>query len=111
MFAPIETTLGALLLHVSTSTLFFNNGSVLGQSGLLRGLLTRSDVGSALIFGGMALSTLPWPYVSLDIQPTYPSFNLKSPDFLRVLGLGVLTAWGTKVRLSSPDSLKETRLG
>ena len=99
MFTPVETSLGAFLLHLSTSTLFFNNGTILGQSGLLRRLLTKPDLGTLLIFSGMAASFVPLQIWAPEILPVYPSITLDKSRVLGLVGIGILTGWGTKVSL------------
>jgi hypothetical protein len=101
MFTPFETTAGALLLHLATSTLLFDAGAILGASGLLRRVIhdpkhevTQSP--TIWFFGGMAtavgLTALSMP----RMIPDYPVFKLDGLSILRTIGTGFLTGWGTK---------------
>jgi uncharacterized protein len=97
MFTPLETIFGALLLHQSTSVLLFNNGAILGASGLLRNFLNERALHSTLFLSGVGLSFVPirawWP----DLLPQYPVFDLGWKAVLFALGTGFATGWGTKV--------------
>jgi hypothetical protein len=98
MFTPIETTIGALLLHLATTTLLFDDGIILGVSGLLRQLFNdpkHAASSPALWFVvGTAIATSLVLAVAPEIIPAYPD---PDANFLKVVGSGLLTGWGTKV--------------
>jgi hypothetical protein len=45
MFTPVQTFLGAVLLHLSSTSLLRDTGRVLGISGILDGALRNTNVG------------------------------------------------------------------
>ena len=96
MFTPVETSVGAFLLHQATSVLLFNNGSVLGVSGLLRELL-NAPLKYILFFIGMALSFLPLKVFLPELLPTYDPSPSGWQAALGTFGVAALTGWGTKV--------------
>lgn len=65
MFTPIETTLGALLLHLSTSTLLLSNSETLGASSLLTSNPT-------VLAGLLASAPLSLYLLPPTLIPTYP---------------------------------------
>lgn len=102
MFTPIETSIGALLLHQATSVLLFNNGSVLGASGLLRRLLNSPSRATLSFFAGMALSFLPLKLLLPELIPEYPPIPSTWQTALATVGVGALIGWGTKVSTEIP---------
>jgi hypothetical protein len=58
MFTPLETTIGAVLLHQATSILLHNNGTILGASEYMRRLVSKPTTGVAAFFAGM-IASLP----------------------------------------------------
>jgi hypothetical protein len=97
MFTFVETAVGALLLHQATTALLFNNGSILGISGLLRQLLNTRSLVAVLFFVGMALSYVVLNSVAPEVLPDYPTVQWNQRSVLITLGTGVLVGWGTKV--------------
>jgi uncharacterized protein len=98
MFTPIETSLGAILLHQATSLLLYNNGSILGASGLLRTLLTAPSKPTIAFFAGMAASSIPLMLWVPEILTSYPPAPVTPLQALCTVGCGLLVGWGTKVR-------------
>jgi hypothetical protein len=97
MFTPIETSIGAFMLHQATATLLFDNGTILGVSGFLRRLFETGSSTPFLFFTGMALSYASMLQFAPSILPTYPIFRLTRNEMLSALGTGMLMGWGTKV--------------
>ena len=97
MFTPVETSIGAFLLHQATSVLLFNNGSVLGASGLLRQLLNAPLKSTLFFFIGMALSFLPLKAFLHELLPTYDPSPSGWQAALGTFSVATLTGWGTKV--------------
>ncbi|KAF2808892.1 YeeE/YedE family integral membrane protein-like protein [Mytilinidion resinicola] len=95
MFTPIESSVGAILIWQSTSILLYNNGSVLGLSGLLRRLFDGPTLSTALFFVGMVLSFLPLRIVLPELLQ-YPEITWDSMTVLTTIAAGLLTGWGTK---------------
>src|SRR5690242_10816611 len=97
MFTPIETSIGAFLLHQATSVLLFQNGSILGASGFIRRMLSSPTKGTASFFTGMAVSLLPMKLLLPEVLPTYPPVPSTWQAVLATIGFGVIVGWGTKV--------------
>jgi hypothetical protein len=102
MFTPIETALGAVLLHLATTTLLFDTGAILGASGLLRRLLQNpkhelANTPTMWFFAGMAAAVGLIALSTPEILPEYPAFDFDALSILRTALAGVLTGWGTKV--------------
>jgi uncharacterized membrane protein YedE/YeeE len=84
-FTPITTTLGALLLHLSSTTLLTTTSQILGCSGLLSSLPSPSASTTPTLLGLFASALIP-------IYPTaYPPAALRT-----VLTAGALVGFGTK---------------
>jgi hypothetical protein len=100
MFTPVETSVGAFLLHEATSVLLFQNGNVLGASGFLRQLFssTGPTIGNLSFFAGMAASLLPLKLFLPELLTDYPSAPNTLQAALVTVGIGALVGWGTKVR-------------
>jgi hypothetical protein len=98
MFTPVETGIGAFLLHEATSVLLFQNGNVLGASGFLRQLFSGPTKETLSFFAGMALSILPLKMFVPELVIQYPSVPTTLQAALVTLGIGALVGWGTKVR-------------
>ncbi|KAJ4994321.1 hypothetical protein SVAN01_00150 [Stagonosporopsis vannaccii] len=97
MFTPIETSIGAVLLHQATSNLLYQNGNILGLSGLLRRIITAPTVEILAFFAGMAAS---YPLLSSLVPEAvtrYPSLPITGPTVLFTAGVAALIGWGTKV--------------
>ncbi|KAF2498099.1 hypothetical protein BU16DRAFT_483513 [Lophium mytilinum] len=95
MFTPIESSVGAILIWQSTSILLYNNGSILGLSGLLRRLFEGPTLPNALFLIGMASSFLPLRIVLPELL-RYPAITWDSTTVLTTTAAGILTGWGTK---------------
>ncbi|KAF2464933.1 YeeE/YedE family integral membrane protein-like protein [Lindgomyces ingoldianus] len=96
MFTPVETSLGAVLLHQATSVLLFQNGCVLGASGFLRRILSAPTKGMASFFAGMAISLLPLKMFLPELLRAYPPVPTTIQAALVTVGVGALVGWGTK---------------
>ncbi|KAF1991470.1 YeeE/YedE family integral membrane protein-like protein [Aulographum hederae CBS 113979] len=97
MFSPIESALGALLLHQATTALLYNNGTVLGASGLIRAFFTSFSIGSILFLSGMMLSFFPVRAWLPELAPVYPAVDQSWNAALLTLGTGLMTGWGTRL--------------
>lgn len=95
MFTPIHTSLGALLLYQSSSSLLLHNGSVFGVSSLLSGSVLDPNRENVPIIVGLLSSVAPVYLFMPSLLPTYPSAPASS--MLSTLGIGFLLGWGTKV--------------
>lgn len=98
MFTPIETTVGAVLLHQATSNLLYQNGNVLGLSGFLRLAMTAPTLETLAFFTGMAVSNLPLKLLVPELVTQYPSMPVTSQAALFTTSVAALIGWGTKVR-------------
>lgn len=97
MFTPVETTIGAVLLHQATSNLLYQNGNILGMSGSLRQLLSAPTSETIAFFTGMAASYLPLNALAPQLITSYPPVLKTVQGFLVTLGVGIIVGWGTKV--------------
>lgn len=97
MFTPIETTIGAVLLHQATSNLLYQNGNILGLSGFLRRLMTTPNVGVLAFFAGMAASYLPLKVLVPESVTKYPSVPITLQSTVFTTSIAALIGWGTKV--------------
>lgn len=97
MFTPVETSIGAFLLHQATSILLFQNGAVLGASGFLHRSFSAPTKGTITFFAGMAMSFLPLKLFLPQLVTTYPPIPTTVQAALITLGVGGLVGWGTKV--------------
>ncbi|CBX93306.1 hypothetical protein IAQ61_009017 [Plenodomus lingam] len=97
MFTPVETTIGALLLHQSTSNLLYQNGDILGASGLLRRIFSGPTKELVAFFAGMALSYIPLHAMAPQLATAYPSVTLTPQVAIATFGLGAIVGWGTKM--------------
>lgn len=98
MFTPIETTIGAVLLHQATSNLLFYNGNVLGLSGFLRRLMTAPTVEMLAFFTGMAVTSLLLSSLVPELVTRYPPMSITVQTVLFTTSVAALIGWGTKVR-------------
>ncbi|KAF2634991.1 YeeE/YedE family integral membrane protein-like protein [Massarina eburnea CBS 473.64] len=96
MFTPIETSIGALLLHQATSILLHNNGSILGCSGFIRRLFTSPSGFTLTFFVGMASSFLPLKIFLPELLTRYPPVPASLQVAMVTVSLGALVGWGTK---------------
>lgn len=108
MFTPIETSVGALLLHQATSNLLYQNGSILGLSGLLRRLMTAPTVEVVGFFAGMAASYPLLGFFLPDLVTRFPSISITPQSALFTTGIAALIGWGTKVRMANPARRTQT---
>ncbi|KAF2839553.1 hypothetical protein M501DRAFT_932808 [Patellaria atrata CBS 101060] len=97
MFTPLETTLGAILLHQASSLLLFNNGKILGMSGILRDLLSGGSRTHILFLVGMATSLVFLKIMlPVAIPPNYTTTTTTQGSLVWTLLLGMMIGWGTK---------------
>lgn len=96
MFTPIETSVGALLLHQATSSMLYQSGSILGVSGLLRQLFTDTTKETLAFFAGMAASILPLRTLAPQLVTSFPTATMTLQAGLFTAGVGALIGWGTK---------------
>ncbi|KAI5846137.1 YeeE/YedE family integral membrane protein [Tricharina praecox] len=88
MFTPVTTTLGAVLLHLSTTTLLHSNSQILGCSSLLtNGILHPSLSTTPTLLGLLAAAALPL------YPPSYPT----DTSLPLLLAAGALVGVGTKL--------------
>jgi hypothetical protein len=99
MFTPIETTLGAILLHQSTSLLLHSNGTTLGASGKIRALFSAPTRGTLAFFAGMAASFVPLALWIPELATRFPTVPGTLGQVVVTVVCGVLVGWGTKVRI------------
>ncbi|KAL4922504.1 hypothetical protein BDW62DRAFT_54014 [Aspergillus aurantiobrunneus] len=96
MFTPVHTSLGALLLYQSSSSLLLHNGSVFGISSLLSGFMLSPSRDNVPIIAGLLSSVLPI-YLSMpSLLPTYPAAPSSWAGMLSTIGTGLMLGWGTK---------------
>lgn len=110
MFTPVETSIGALLLHQATSNLLYQNGSVLGLSGLLRRLMTAPTVEVLAFFAGMAASYPLLGSLVPELVVGYPSISITPQAILFTTSVAALIGWGTKVCTDDIEQAQETDL-
>lgn len=111
MFTPIETSIGAILLHQATSNLLYQNGNVLGASGLLRQLFTAPTKETIAFFAGMAASYLPLKVLAPHLITKYPTVSMTLQTALLTMSIGALIGLGTKVsRRRQPRTRSSRRL-
>lgn len=99
MFTPVETSIGAILLHQATSILLHNNGTILGASEYMRLLVSRPTVGIAAFFAGMVTSFPLLRLVLPELLTKYPPLPSTSAQALVTVAMGLLVGWGTKVSI------------
>lgn len=97
MFTPVETTVGALLLHQATSNLLYQNGNILGLSGYLRQLLSAPTKERVAFFAGMAASYIPLKALAPQLMTSYPVVPLSPKIAITTAAVGALIGWGTKM--------------
>ncbi|KAL4796803.1 hypothetical protein BDV19DRAFT_387998 [Aspergillus venezuelensis] len=96
MFTPVHTSLGALLLYQSSSSLLLHNGSVFGISSLLSGVMLNPNRDNVPIIAGLLSSVLPIYLFMPSLLPTYPAAPSSWASLLSTVGTGFLLGWGTK---------------
>jgi uncharacterized membrane protein YedE/YeeE len=97
MFTPIETSIGAILLHQATSNLLYQNGHILGASGFLRQLLSTPTKETITFFVGMAASYLPLKALAPQVITSYPTAPMTLQAAIATMSVGALIGLGTKV--------------
>lgn len=97
MFTPVETTIGALLLHQATSNLLYQNGNILGASGFLRQLLSAPTKELLAFFTGMAASSIPLKALAPQSMTSYPEMDMTLQSVISTAAISALIGWGTKV--------------
>lgn len=98
MFTPVETSIGAVLLHQATSNLLYQNGNVLGLSGLLRRVMAAPTVEVVALFTGMAASYPLLTSLVPEVVTRYPTMPVTVQTALFTASVAALVGWGTKVR-------------
>ncbi|KAL1792731.1 hypothetical protein ACET3X_009238 [Alternaria dauci] len=96
MFTPIETTVGALLLHQATSNLLYQNGDILGASGYLRRFFSAPTKELLAFFTGMAASYVPLKALAPQLITEYPVLQISPRIVVATVAVGALVGWGTK---------------
>ncbi|KAL4929118.1 YeeE/YedE family protein [Aspergillus undulatus] len=96
MFTPIHTSLGALLLYQSSSSLLLHNGSVFGVSSLLSGVMLNPNRDNVPVIAGLLSSVIPIYLFMPSLLPTYPAAPSSWASLLSTVGTGFLLGWGTK---------------
>jgi hypothetical protein len=97
MFTPVETSIGAILLHQATSNLLYQNGDILGASGLLRQLFTAPTTETMAFFIGMATSYLPLKALAPQLLTSYSAVPMTIHTAFLTASVGALIGLGTKV--------------
>jgi uncharacterized membrane protein YedE/YeeE len=97
MFTPVETSIGALLLHQATSNLLYQNGTILGASGYIQRLLSAPTKETLAFFVGMVTSSLPLGALAPQLVTAYPAAPSTLQAALFTLGVGALVGLGTRV--------------
>lgn len=97
MFTPVETTIGALLLHQATRNLLYQNGKILGASGFLRQVISDPSQEVLAFFAGMVISYIPLKAFAPQLITNYPTTPMTLPAAIVTLGVGALVGLGTKV--------------
>lgn len=105
MFTPVETTIGAVLLHQATTNLLYQNGNVLGASGLLRRLFTAPTKETLSFFIGMAASFIPMKLVVPELLVQLPPAPTSAPSALATVAIAMLIGWGTTVCNQPPPPI------
>ncbi|KAI4712466.1 hypothetical protein J4E89_002733 [Alternaria sp. Ai002NY15] len=100
MFTPVETSIGAFLLHQATSNLLYQNGDILGLSGYLRRLFSAPTKELLAFFTGMAASYVPLKALAPQLITEYPAVQTSPQSALFTLAIGALIGWGTKTTAS-----------
>ncbi|KAL2814302.1 hypothetical protein BJX63DRAFT_201836 [Aspergillus granulosus] len=96
MFTPIHTSLGALLLYQSSSSLLLHNGAVFGISSLLSGVMLNPSRDNIPIIAGLLSSVVPIYLFVPTLLPSYPAAPNSVGSLLSTVGTGFLLGWGTK---------------
>ena len=97
MFTPVETSIGALLLHQATTSLLYQNGNILGLSGLLRRVMAAPTLEVLGFFVGMAASIPLLGCFVPESVTRYPSISVTPLTVLFTTGVAGVIGWGTKV--------------
>lgn len=97
MFTPVDTALGAVLLHQGSSGLLQHNGRVFGISSLLSGSVAKPSRDNLPIVGGLISSIIPVYYFAPSLLPTYLPVGSSWEAALVTLATGFAVGWGTKV--------------
>ncbi|KAH0558737.1 hypothetical protein GP486_004619 [Trichoglossum hirsutum] len=91
MFTPLQTALGALLLHQASSTLLFNNGQILGASSIIAQSISGSGGEDVWLLAGMAVGAMLVRAVMPELVPTYGS-----EEWWWAALMAVMVGWGTR---------------
>jgi hypothetical protein len=107
MFTPVETTVGALLLHQATSVLLYQNGTLLGASGYMRQLFTGPTKGTLAFFVGMAMSLILLKIFLPQLVTQYPPVPSSWQSASMTIVVGAIVGCGTKVSTSYQCSCRD----
>jgi uncharacterized protein len=104
MFTPIETSIGALLIHLAVSTLLLNNGDILSFTAILgRDMGTWKRLENVAILLGMVVSILGAKAFIPTLAPSFvPDLKMTTTG---LVAAGVFVGWGTRVCNESHSSL------
>ncbi|CCX08488.1 hypothetical protein FPQ18DRAFT_253291 [Pyronema domesticum] len=91
MFTPVTTSLGAALLHISSSTLLLTNSQILGCSSLLSSLVNPSWSTTPTLIGLLAS-----PLAIKLLLPSHLPQYLETP-WITTITAGLLVGLGTKL--------------
>jgi hypothetical protein len=95
MFTPLQTGLGALLLHQATSALLFNNGQVLGTSSIIAQSMSGRGGEDVWLMAGMIVGAMLVRTMLPELVPTYDSEQWWWAGLM-----AVMVGWGTRVGVS-----------
>jgi hypothetical protein len=98
MFTPVETSIGAILLHQATTNLLYQNGNILGASGYIRRILSTPTKETVAFIVGMGVSYLPLKTFAPQLLTAYPAVPTTLEAALVTAGIGALIGIGTRVR-------------
>jgi uncharacterized membrane protein YedE/YeeE len=108
MFTPIETTIGALLMHQATSNLLYLNGNILGMSGYLRQVFSAPTKEVLAFFVGMAASYPPLKTLTPQLITSYPAVQITPQAAAATISIGAMVGWGTKVSEAISSHARKT---
>jgi hypothetical protein len=98
MFTPVETSIGAILLHQATNNLLYQNGKVLGASGYIRRFLSTPTKETVAFIVGMGASYIPLKALAPQLVTNYPAVPTTLEAAMVTAGIGALIGVGTRVR-------------
>lgn len=105
-FTPVDTALGALLLHQGSSGLLQHNGRIFGISSLLTGCIGQPSLDNIPIIAGLTSSVIPIYLFAPTLLPSYPAPPASVQAALVTVGTGFLVGWGTKVSCECAENAR-----